>query len=147
MKINNSYLKKNSTNLVTTKAMHWFNFILSVTNKLNITLPTWINVHRLEHFLFVPWPQLKIMCTDGMLLCNDHVSLNDNTNLYSLCSIYKSFWTWTQLIKLTAYAKAADELIALYNNCKMSWVEGKPQNSNESNSKEPLKTYFTVIGQ
>ena len=100
MKINNSYLKKNSTNLATTKTMHWFNFILSVTNKLNITLPTWINVHRLEHFLFVPWPQLKIMCTDGMLLCNDHISPNDNTNLYSLCSLYKSFRTWTQLIKL-----------------------------------------------
>ena len=36
--------KEKLTNLATTKAMHWgtkwFNFILSVTNKLNITLPT-----------------------------------------------------------------------------------------------------------
>lgn len=66
-------LKEKSTNLATTKAMHWgtkwFNFILSVTNELIITLPTWINEHRLEHFLFVPWPQLKIMCTDGNMGC------------------------------------------------------------------------------
>ena len=36
--------KEKSTNLATTKAMHWgtkwFNFILSVTNELIITLPT-----------------------------------------------------------------------------------------------------------
>jgi hypothetical protein len=89
------------------------------------------------------------MCADGTLLCNDHIFTEWQYQLVVPVLFASPFGHEhsSQSLWRYAYAKAADELIALYNNCKMSWVEGKPQNSNGSNSKEQLITYFTVIGQ